>query len=103
MSEGTGALRVGFAGAGFIANVHAGILARDPRVSVGAVYDPDPHAAALFALKHAASIVSSIDDLLGEIDALYICNPNALHAKLAVRALDAGLHVFSEKPMATSL
>lgn len=100
MSDG---LRVGFAGAGFIAGVHAAILAADARVSVAAVFDPDPQAAALFGLKTGARVLPDIDLLLGDVDALYICTPNALHAGLAVVALDAGLHVFSEKPMATSL
>ncbi len=95
--------RIGFVGAGFIANVHAGILAGDERVRVHAVYDPDAQHAATFALKSGARIAPSLDDLLGDIDALYVCNPNALHADVVVRALDAGLHVFSEKPMATSL
>jgi myo-inositol 2-dehydrogenase / D-chiro-inositol 1-dehydrogenase len=97
------ARRVGFVGAGFIANVHAGILAADSRVRVTAVFDPDEQHASLFALRHGATAVPSLDDLLGEIDALYICSPNALHAATALRALEAGLHVFSEKPMATSL
>lgn len=96
-------IRIGFAGAGFIANVHAGILAADARVRVAAVYDSDAQATALFALRHGAHAVPSLDALLGEIDALYICTPNATHAAIATKALAAGLHVFSEKPMATSL
>jgi myo-inositol 2-dehydrogenase/D-chiro-inositol 1-dehydrogenase len=95
--------RIGFVGAGFIANVHAGILAKDVRVRLAAVFDPDERGGALFAAKHGVKAVPSLDDLLSEIDALYICSPNALHAATAVRALGAGLHVFSEKPMATSL
>jgi len=95
--------RVGFVGAGFIAGIHAGILERDARVTVAAVYDPDEHAAAVFAAKTGARVCPSLDDVLGAIDAVYICNPNATHASAAVRALEAGLHVFSEKPMATSL
>lgn len=101
MSDGR--IRIGFAGAGFIANVHAGILAADDRVRVAAVFDADPHAAALFALRHGATSLPSLDALLSEIDALYICTPNATHAAIAQQALVAGLHVFSEKPMATSL
>ena len=97
------AIRIGFAGAGFIANVHAGILAEDARVRVEAVYDAHPQATALFALRHGATAVPSLDDLLGAIDAIYICTPNATHAAIAIPALEAGLHVFSEKPMATSL
>jgi len=96
-------LRIGFVGAGFIADVHAQVLARDPRVRVHAVIDPDLHRVTTFALKTGAKVVPSLDDLLGEIEALYICTPNALHADVAIHALDAGVSVFSEKPMATSL
>jgi myo-inositol 2-dehydrogenase/D-chiro-inositol 1-dehydrogenase len=96
-------LRIGFVGAGFIAGVHAQVLARDPRVSVHAVIDPDLHRVTMFALDTGAKVVPSLDDLLGDVDALYICAPNALHADVAIHALDAGVSVFSEKPMATSI
>jgi myo-inositol 2-dehydrogenase/D-chiro-inositol 1-dehydrogenase len=95
--------RIGFAGAGFIAKVHAAILAADARVRVDAVFDPDDGSAELFSLRYGAKRAPSLDDLLASVDAVYICSPNALHAQTAVRALNAGLHVFSEKPMATSL
>lgn len=96
-------LRIGFIAAGFIAGVHAGILAKDPRVQLTSVHDPDPHQAAMFALKHGVRPAPTLDSLLDEVDAVYVCNPNAYHAGAAVRALETGLHVFSEKPMATSL
>lgn len=37
------------------------------------------------------------------IDALSIVTPNHLHAPMAIAALDAGFHVFCEKPMAVSV
>jgi glucose-fructose oxidoreductase len=45
------------------------------------------------------------DDLLksGEIDAVYIATPNFLHTQYAVPALEAGIHVLLEKPMASSV
>lgn len=43
-------------------------------------------------------------DLLksGEIDAIYLATPNFRHREFAVPALEAGIHVLLEKPMATS-
>lgn len=45
----------------------------------------------------AETLVSS-----GEVDLVSICTPNVLHAPLAIKALEHGLHVLVEKPMAMS-
>ncbi len=38
-----------------------------------------------------------------EVDIVSITTPNAFHAEMAIAALEAGKHVWCEKPMATSL
>ena len=45
------------------------------------------------------------DEMLcsGEVDAMYLALPNWAHVDFAVRALDAGLHLLLEKPMAVSV
>jgi myo-inositol 2-dehydrogenase/D-chiro-inositol 1-dehydrogenase len=96
-------IRVGFAGAGFIAGIHAEVLGELPDARVAAVFDPDRERAEAFAAKTGAPAVASFDALLSEVEAIYVCTPNTLHAEQAIAALDAGLHVFSEKPVATSL
>jgi len=39
----------------------------------------------------------------GEVDAVYLATPNAGHVDLAVRTLNAGIHLLLEKPMAVSV
>lgn len=39
----------------------------------------------------------------GTVDAIYLATPNFDHVDLAVRTLDAGIHLLLEKPMATSV
>ncbi|WP_423822951.1 Gfo/Idh/MocA family oxidoreductase [Salinisphaera sp. SPP-AMP-43] len=39
----------------------------------------------------------------GDIDAVYIATPNFMHREHAMPALEAGVHVLLEKPMATSV
>src|SRR6187551_2275610 len=48
---------------------------------------------------------ASFDELLGDpnVDLVDICLPPALHADAVIRALEAGKHVFCEKPMALKL
>jgi predicted dehydrogenase len=38
----------------------------------------------------------------GEVDAIYLALPNTMHRDFAIRALNAGVHVLCEKPMAPS-
>ncbi len=45
-----------------------------------------------------------LDDVLArdDVNAVYVALPNTLHAECAIRAARAGVHVLTEKPMATS-
>ena len=59
-----------------------------------------------FSLAHGASL--AFDDLSalassGEIDAVYISSPNALHAPQAIELLRAGKHVLVEKSFASNV
>ena len=50
----------------------------------------------------AVRVYESLDDLLGDgdVEIVDLCTPTYLHAPMAGQALDAGKHVFCEKPMA---
>ena len=97
-------VRVGILGAGFIGRIHALDLRADKRVTLVGVADVVAPAAERLATEVGTSAYPSLDTLVDAgLDAVYICTPNTLHVDPVVRALGAGVHVFSEKPMATSL
>lgn len=70
-----------------------------------AVIDNERKKAETFKEAYGGKVFNGYDALLisGEIDAVYLPLPPALHYKWAKRALENGLHVLVEKPSTTSL
>ncbi len=96
-------LKIGIIGAGYIGGVHASVLARDERVKIAAVHDLVAGRADQLAASSGASVAPTAEALIGASDAVYITTPNTKHTALALAAIEAGKHVFCEKPMATSI
>jgi myo-inositol 2-dehydrogenase/D-chiro-inositol 1-dehydrogenase len=97
-------VRIGFVGAGTMANTHAEALRRDGRAQIEGVTDPHAPAATAFVERWGGRSAPDLEALLGlDLDAVYVTSPNARHVAPVLRTLDAGRHVFCEKPMATSL
>jgi myo-inositol 2-dehydrogenase/D-chiro-inositol 1-dehydrogenase len=96
-------LRIGIVGAGYIAGVHASVLAQDERVQISAVHDVIPECAERLARAHSAIAVGTTLELLERCDAVFITTPNTQHVSIAIAAIETGKHVFCEKPLATSV
>lgn len=98
------ALRLGILGAGAITQVaHLPVLRKLKGVQVTALCDNDlPKARALAERFDIPRAFDDVEDLLtpGDLDALVICTPNHLHESHAIAALQAGLHVMIERPLA---
>jgi len=74
-------------------------------IPIVAVCDKNPAKAAKEAAEFGAQPFSCYEEMLaaGGFDALHICLPHFLHAPVAIAALSRGVHVLTEKPMATTV
>jgi predicted dehydrogenase len=96
-------LKIAFAGAGYIINIHAQAARAQKDVELVAVVEKFSDKAARLAEKFSIpQRFETVEQLLkwGKVDALIIGTPNFLHAPQAIAALEAGVHVMVEKPMA---
>src|SRR5580698_678827 len=96
-------IRLGFLGAGFIADVHASLLRSCDVVAWAGVYDTDRTRAEAFATKTGATVCHDEDEVLSGCDAVFICTWTSEHLRLVDKAAARGLAIFCEKPLATGL
>jgi predicted dehydrogenase len=94
--------RLGFVGVGWIGRDRLLAMVRSGAIAAVAVADASPDTAAAVAAEAGASVASVDDVLSGEpgLDGVVIATPSALHAEQAITALDHGLAVFCQKPLA---
>jgi predicted dehydrogenase len=97
------ALRVGVVGVGHLGQHHARILGGMPGVKLVAIADTRPVQARMVADKNGTRAVDDYRQLLGEVDAVSIAVPTALHRVVAGSFLEAGIATLVEKPLAATL
>jgi predicted dehydrogenase len=96
--------RVGVVGCGVIAHNYIRGSAAFDSFELVACADLNEPAAAAFAAEHGLH-VSSVDDLIADpgIDAILNLTPPSAHAAVVSAAFAHGKHVYTEKPLATSV
>ena len=96
-------LGVGIVGCGNIAGPYARTIAGHPdEIRLVAVTDIDPTRATAFAVEHGVRALPSLDALLADpaVDVVVNLTFHHAHYDVSRAALEAGRHVYSEKPMA---
>ena len=97
-------LRLGIIGAGRIGKVHCESIGRYVKDAVVAcVADPFMNAETEKTVKAlgAEKVTKDYREILADksIDAVLICSSTDTHAKISIEAIEAGKHVFCEKPV----
>jgi myo-inositol 2-dehydrogenase / D-chiro-inositol 1-dehydrogenase len=97
--------RIGVVGAGFIGGKHLESLTAQDGVAVVGVADPQAGRARQLADRAGARVYEGWEQLLdGEpLDALYVCVPPHRHGAVEEAAIELGLPLFVEKPLAADL
>lgn len=90
-------IKVGIIGYGKMGQIRHEAISASGLASVVAIMDPQTK-----IKKTGIQIFNSPGDLINDpaIDAVFICTPNNLNKSLTVQSLNAGKHVFCEKPPA---
>ena len=96
-------LKIAFSGTGHISQVHARAAQSIAGVELAAIVNHRPESMRNYAAQFGITRqYATVEELLraGEVDMLVVSTPNYLHAPQSITALEAGVHVMVEKPMA---
>jgi predicted dehydrogenase len=101
----TSSLRLGLVGLGSMGRNHLRVISNHPETTLAAVADPDP--AALEAAAGAPETARFADPLemirQTDLDGIVIAAPTTSHMPLALAAIDRGIGVLVEKPLAATV
>lgn len=96
-------VKIGLIGCGVIGSYHAPRIAEIPQAKIAAAVDIIPERAQKIAKEYGCQAFTDYRDCLDSVDAVWVCTPPDTHKEITVNCLNAGKHVFCEKPMALSL
>lgn len=100
--SGTAPIRAGIIGLGKMGQTRARVLEACPDAELVCGYDPHPHAFA--QIFPEVRLADRLEDVLNApVDAVFVCTPNRYTPATVIAALDAGKHVFCEKPPGRSI
>ena len=94
-----GQVKIGVIGAGHLGKFHIECIKRIDGFSLTGFHDIDPARSKEIADKYQVAAYETIPALLHEVDAVCIVTPTVTHFELATLAIEAGKHVFVEKPL----
>lgn len=92
--------KIGLIGAGVMGYNHARVLSDINEIILVGVSDIDQNNLDKVTKFCKNKYLDYNDLLMEELDAVVICTPTKLHKEIAIKAMNKGIHVFVEKPIA---
>ena len=93
-------IKVAVVGTGGIARRHGLALAENPDAVIVAAVDRDRGRREEFAARWGGEPLDRLAPTLDRVDAVYVLTPPGFRRQYALEAIEAGKHVFCEKPLA---
>ncbi len=92
-------IKVGVIGVGHLGKEHVRIYSALHGCELAGVFDINPDVKEKFARKYKVCAFNSIDEMALGVDAVSVVVPTSAHYQVAGAFLEAGRHVFVEKPI----
>lgn len=102
LRERQGDIRIGIVGTGSIAGRFANEMSFVSRTKLQCAYNPDAAENRDFCSRFSAVPAASYEELLEQVDAVYVASPHLTHYDYSRKALLAGKHVLCETPFVLS-
>src|SRR5688500_5821424 len=92
-------IQIGVIGAGHLGKYHIECLGKIEGFQLTGLYDIDKDRSAQMSDKYHIASFDSMDTLIDQVDAVCIVTPTSTHFEIGKRVIEAGKHIFIEKPL----
>ncbi len=96
-------LKIGVLGAGHLGKIHLKLAQQSEKLNLIGFYDPNPENSKKIEAEFGYRSFDSITELIENVDIVDIVTPTLSHFECAKLAVQAGKHIFLEKPIANSV
>lgn len=96
-------MKVGVIGVGSLGFYHARVLRSFADVELVGIYDTNPQRLSEVGAQLGVPTSAGLDELLDRVEAAVVAVPTTAHEEVALAALERGIHLLIEKPIAPTL
>ena len=94
-------LKCGIVGYGYMGQIRRRVIEENPDLELAGICETEKSVREKIS---GTTVSSSVDDFLKEdLDIVFVCTPNCYSPQICIRSMQAGKHVFCEKPPGQSL